>query len=414
MNSLNSNPPFSLKDYFILFIILCSLGFFKIAFVSPGIKNALELLALAMILSSVILLSFYDSSFSFKKRYRVIIYIMFFSVFLSMFAAYFFHKQGFVTTLVVQRSVYFILFYFLLHKLKIHPNTLLKIFIFMALAHIVLYAAQTAIYPAKILDTKMSVDRGTVRIALPGGGYIFMVYFLALSLYFITKKYKYLVLYIATISIVVLWGARQSISSLALMTMVYILLSKRIKSKFLIYTLVLLSVIPFYFLFKDIFDSMFQVTKSQSEDVDSNMRLLSATYYLTDFIPNKICYLIGNGVASLNSEYGQRLAYIQYSLGYWREDIGLIGSWSKYGLLFALGELAIWIKLAAKKLPEKYSFIRYNAIAGLLIIFGGAGPFNEPDGAIVMCSMLYLQDVVLTFQDPKYELQADLHPDTHS
>ena len=319
---------------------------------------------------------------------------------IGLFSAKFFHDQPFAITIIAQHGIYFILFYFLLHKLKPHPDKLLTIFIWLGYIYCILYAIQWAIFPRQIIFANMLFDRGTVRIFMPGSEYLFSGYFILLGRFFFTKKLKYIVYLVPYIIILLLMGTRQMIASLVFATLVNVMLSRTIRSKFFMYMLIAACLIPFYFVFKDIFDQMLQVTAEQkSEGITANIRFRAIVFYLFNFNENPLWMLIGNGMPDVLSDYGKTISSFGQNMGYYLEDIGLFADFFHYGIILVIAKLSIYIRLVKWPLPEKYTFIRYNVITILLTLFTGAG-LNSSVLALT-CMMMYISDISST--DSKLE-----------
>jgi len=92
----------------------------------------------------------------------------------------------------------------------------------------------------------------------------------------------------------------------------------------------LLRFIPIFFIFLDIFMQLFAVTQQQGNQSEDDIRISSATFFLTTFNPNKYAYIVGNGVSSLNSNYGVLVQSYKDYRGFYQSDIGLIGEYSRF------------------------------------------------------------------------------------
>jgi hypothetical protein len=110
-------------------------------------------------------------------------------------------------------------------------------------------------------------------------------------------------------------------------------------------------------------------------------------------MPNKMAYILGNGVDSQNAEYGLLIQLYKNKLGFYQSDIGIIGTYSKFGILFILGELAVYFKIFKKRLPEDITFIKYVFIFSFLTIVTGSDSFIVMDGIVGTSLLLYLIDV---------------------
>ena len=194
-------------------------------------------------------------------------------------------------------------------------------------------------------------------------------------------------------TIFVLMGSRQAIAAIVLITLLFILQTKIVKSKVLLFLIIGMAFIPIFFLFQDIILAMFEVTQKQSQTIESNIRLKAAKFFLTDFFPNGWAYFTGNG-ASGSSLYGLRIFRYSNEYRYYQSDIGLIGDYTKYGFLFVLGVMIILYRVLIKKIPEKLMFIKYKFMAMILTLVTGAGP-GGAHSIVTNCLLLYLLDLYL-------------------
>jgi hypothetical protein len=310
-----------------------------------------------------------------------------------MFAAFFFHKQKFEITAVTQRFIYFFIGYAFLHAIKPKPEELIRIIMYFGILYIILYFIQTALYPVKLFDARILRERGTLRIFIAGSGYLFLAYLIGLALFIKTFHYRYLVLCMFALIIFVLLGTRQVIAPAAIVSILMILFSKKVKTKFVTIILLLLITIPIYYLFRDIFTSMVEVTQKQISNYSQDVRYKAAIFYLFEFFPNKLAYLTGNGVPSSLSPYGHRVNAFQDMLGFYQSDIGIIGDYAKFGILAVIAQIAIFIRVLFFKLTEELKFIKYYFISLILAIFISGGSFSYAENILIMCILMYMIDV---------------------
>lgn len=381
------------KRLIVLFIILCSMGMFNVAFLGKDMIKVLELSGIGAILLVIILQIVYSRGETFVYSFKVEILLIFTGILLSMLMAYSGHNQGFSTTAIAQRFMYFYLFYFALHLIRISDKDLEKLMIYLAIAHVIFYMMQFMAFPNKIFDVRTSEDRGTLRIFLPGLSYLLLSYFYILNKLFERFSPGRLALLFFFFSIFILMGTRQIILSMFMLTMINVLLSKRVKSKAFIMVLVLLSIIPILFMFQDIFLNMLNVSQAQSEGFTEDIRVRAATFFLTELFPNKIAYITGNGADSANSNYGFLIQSYRDAYGYYQSDVGLIGDYSRFGAFFVLGVFIIIFRVLTAKLSAEYSYIKYFYINILLTLFTGGGAFGEGDSIVAICFTLYMIDI---------------------
>lgn len=406
------------KKIIVLFVILASMGMFNLFILGETIIKVIELAGIGLIMMVIFLQFTYNQGKNFNYSFKWEILFIFTGLGLSMLTAYAGHGQGFSTTLIVQRFMYFYFFYFALHLIRISDSDLEKIMITIAIVYVVFYLIQFISYPNKIFDVRISVDRGTLRIFLPGLSYVFLAYFYILNLQFTRFSIGKLLLLFLFLSIFVLLGTRQIIFSIFLLTIINVLLSKRVKSKTLILILVLLGIIPVVFMFQDIFLNLLAVSQFQSQGIEDDIRVRAAGFFLFELFPNQVSYMTGNGVSSNNTNYGQTIQMYKDVLGFYQSDVGLIGDYSKFGVFFVIGVISIIIRVLAGKLSEQFAYIKYFYILILLTLFTGAGLFGESDSIVAICFTLYIIDidkynrtVILEEETYEVELKTEENPD---
>jgi hypothetical protein len=380
------------KKIIIVIVILTSVSLFNLIFVPPIVIKMLLFGVPAGMLFLLLFHNLYEKSFRFKPRFKVEIGLIFCAVILSMFGAYYFHKQDFAITAVTQRFMYFLLFYPLLHALKPTLEEMVKIIVVLGILYAILYIMQTLAYPTKLVDIKMFIDRKTLRITMAGSGFLFLTYLIAITSFIKTYNKRYLIICLLAMVVFILLGTRQVIAPAALLTILSILFSKKVKSRALTIFLMVLMILPAFFLFKDIFTAMFEFSQKQAGHFSQDIRYKAAIFYLTEFFPSKLAYLTGNGVPSGLSPFGQRVKFFNEIFGFYQSDIGIIGDFSKFGILIVIAQFSIYFRVIFMRLPNELDFIKLSFIALLLTLIVGSS-FCSADNVVIICISLYLVDI---------------------
>lgn len=381
------------KKAIILFIIVASMGVYEFAFLGKDLIKIIELSGIALIALIIMLQLVYSSGERFKMKFGWEIAIILFGVFISMFTAYTGHQQGFSTTIVAQRFMYFYFLYMALHFIQISDIDLEKIIVYLGITFVLFYLIQFILYPTVIFDVRTAVERGTVRIFLQGLSYVILAYFLILNKLFEEFSPGKLILLFVFFSVFILMGTRQVILTMFMLTVMNVLFSKRIKSKTLIMLMVVASAIPIILIFQDIFLSILSVSQEQSESFEDNVRVRAATFFLTELFPNRLSYITGNGAPSTNSPYGQMIQMYMDVFRFYQSDVGIIGDYSKFGAFFVIGVLILLTKVLISKISSEYIYIKFFYFSTLLTLFTGGGGFGDGGGIVVVCITLYILDI---------------------
>jgi hypothetical protein len=306
--------------------------------------------------------------------------------------AKFSRDQSFMQSLYSERAIFYFLFYFLLHQMKINVRDLEIIFIIFGFVYMVLYLIQYTLFPRILFDVFMFKDRGTVRVYLPGSDYIAVAVFYFAQKFFTTNHLKYLLLVFMLYSIFILLGGRQTMILMAFF-LVLLLFSKRVKSRMGISIIIGIALTLVFFIFKDIIDQMIITTQWDLGKGKDYARIRATTFFLTDFYLSPWAYITGNGVPSNDSQYGKEiLSYV--SKGLYLGDIGTIGHYVMYGAFFIIGVLGICFKVLIKKFENIYSYLKYIFIGFTFSLITGPG-FGNSDFIVFICCALYIVDVSL-------------------
>ncbi len=381
-----------LKNIIVVFVILASISFLNLIFIPESLIPVLQVGAICICLLFIVLHTIYDSSIKLKKFFTIEITLIFIAVLLSMFGAYFFHDQKFHITAIAQRPLYFLLFYFLLHNLRINSEILIKTFVIISITIAFLYIAQTIVFPIKLFNVEIFKDRQTLRFFIPGTGYMVITYFLYLGKTLESNNYKYITVCLLMLIVFIMMGTRQIIVSTFLVTIFALTTSKKIHSKILFAFLIAISIVPIYLLFKDVILAIFEVSKLQTADIKSYVRIKAALFYLFDFSPSKISFILGNGISSANSSYGLQVQHYGIALGYFLSDIGIIGEYVKFGILFVMAELSMLIRISLMRLSKNIMFIKHSIFVILLTILVGE-LISTAGGIVLTCILLYIVEL---------------------
>jgi hypothetical protein len=382
-----------LKKLVILFILLSALSLYTINFIPKSFIDLMKLTSTFMMLIIVFFDQFSNQKEDRGYNFKWEVNLIFLAVFFSMFIARYYHNQDFSITFVSQRFMYFYLLYYTLHALKINGKDLEELLIPFGIVYATLYILQYALFPIEIFESRVELDRGTVRIFIPGSGFMFLSYYKCLNHYLSDRKIKYLLL--AMLFFIVggiLTGTRQSLASLTLMSTAFIFFNKQVKSRTVIIAFASLAAMAFFIIFQDFLTDLIDLTQKQMSNDKPNIRVLAATFFLTDFMPANIAYIFGNGMDSMNAEFGMRVSHYKLILGFYQSDIGIIGDYTKFGLLFVIAQLSIMSKLIFGKLPANISYYRYFFIASAITMFTGSNGYARIDGIAFICIIFYIID----------------------
>jgi hypothetical protein len=380
------------KQIIVLFIILASALFFKTVFIPAQVGLLMVFAANALMLLTIILSFIYDRGRYFPHDSGWTIGLVFLALFLGLYGAMWGHNQSFILSFWAQTSMYFYLFYFFLHVLRVKPDELERMIIIVGLIYVFIYFFQYIIYPRIFFGGRASEERGTVRLFIPGSSFAGFAYYLFLQRGFTSKQKIYFVLCLIILAVPLLQGTRSSILTVLLGTLIFIIMSKQVKSKLVVLFLMVASAALVFLVFQDIIMNLIEVSKTQASQEDDDIRVRSAKFFLYEFSPTPLNFWIGNGESHGAAAYGMKVYFYKVNFGFYQSDIGILGEYSKYGVLWVICVFLILRKFLVTRIAPRYAYIKYWAIISILNEILGGG-FSRPTEIIVITSVLYIYDV---------------------
>lgn len=380
-----------INNLFLILIILCSTGFYELSILGPFQKIA-EFAGIGLILALLFIHIVYSEQKTIPHNFTIPIVLIFISLITSTLMAKYSRDQNIGDTLTAQSAMYYYIFYFLLHQLKIRPKDLEVIFVVFGILYVVIYLIQFLVFPKLIVDAYVRLDRGTIRIYMSGSAYLSVAYILSVQSFFRTNKIKFLLLLFTFLSIIVLSGGRQTLAIMILVLILFLVFDKKVKSRLLLFLLGIVGSIMIYLLFQSIFDALIFQSHSDASMGQDYIRLKATIFFLTDFFKNTFSYLTGNGMFANDSSYGIEISRYQLQNQFFLGDIGIIGNFAIYGSFFLLGVIMIFIRVYRLKIESHFIYIKFMFIVIFLSILTG-GAFAQGHFICFIVCILYLFDV---------------------
>ena len=392
-----------LKKIYISLIVLCGLRLYELMILQDYTKIS-HLMGIGIIFILIIVYGVYDSSQKFKPNFTIFIIIILISLPASMYIANTVYDQSIQLSLVGERDMFYYFAYFAVHAIKAKPKDIERIFLYFGFIFIIFYFIQMIVYPHELFNVSIFKDRGTLRVFLPGITYMVVGFFYTLQNFLEKNQVKYLVFNFLSLSIMILIGSRSLLLVVLLVTIINLLISKRIKSKILIYILSAFGAVILLIMFKNIFVQMLEVTQHTRKTGLENIRIRAIGFYFTTMFPNGLSYIFGNGVASGESELASRMFLYSSKYGYYISDIGIIGNYINYGAFFVIGVIGMLWKIFKTKIEPSFNHLKYFFLVVLLTLPTGGG-FSASELIVVVCLSLYILDVS-TFFNKKTEIKS--------
>ena len=380
------------RQVLVFFILFTSTGFYLISFVPKGIRLPIFFATAFFLALAVIIWAIYEKKQGFKRNFNFEIILFLLATVSGMIGANIGHGQNFFLSIWANNYMYFYFLYFFLHMVKLRPHQVEKILIILAIIYLALFFIQYIIYPTIITSARIALERGTVRIFLPGGAIALFIFFYFLQKSLSENSLRYGIYCVLYLMVPILMGTRNAIATILFGTVVFILFNKYVRSRLGIIFLTGFAALLFFVIFQDIIMNLVEVSSNQAAQEGDDIRLRSATYYLTDFYPVKLNYLIGNGTSHMRSAYGLKIMYYKANYGFFQSDLGILNGYIKFGVLFVIACFLVLRKLFIIKVHPKYGFIKFWAVV-LLIQTIISYPFTIASSIAAISTVLYLIDV---------------------
>lgn len=356
----------------ILFLLVLITGGISFLYWPGGINRwIVRLMAFLMLL--FIVKNNSSPSFHFKK---IVLFLAFYP-FVTIVTSAIFWKQSVYTSINVLLPHMLWLLYFPLHKYSLSEKEIYKSFLLFSLLILFLQVVQQFTYPdvywgvyseeamvnmnrTEIVDTR----NGIYRFRLDENSYT-TVFVLLYCLDLLKSKFsiKSLLVVMLMFVSVYLTLTRQVMASCFFVVLLS-LLGKNFFSFRILLFLLILALIGWNY-----YDFLFEDMTSQSkEDLDDdNIRILSYLFYFELIVANFVSFLFGNGMWGGESPFAKLADTWQFDMGLYTVDIGFVGFWFHYGLLYIMIFIYVNYILLVKYNRVLPNYIKYTVLFTLLM-----------------------------------------------
>lgn len=315
--------------------------------------------------------------------------------FLSIVPAALIHGQNIGESFYGTKFNLLYLEFFLLYIINIKEADILKIIWYLGVGWCMVEIIQQFTYPQIWFATRIGENNNTIEIRngiyrfnIIGREFGLLMLFYTFVKYLQTHKTKYILGILIGLTGIYLLATRQIIVATAFSLLYGFFLSKKIN---LISTIGIGFIILLIYLNSDrLFGEYIEKTSEQLSD--TNIRLLSYEYYgISQNGGNLFQILLGNGCPGRNSQYAIEINKLEEVYGLFRADIGIVGMYSQYGLLYVINILAFFMYcFKMRKYIDLYlrMFIIFMITTSIMLWHFGLN-FERIS---IMCLILYLID----------------------
>lgn len=352
------------KTAYIFILLLFTVNFWNIGAFSILLNQDIQLVVLTVVML-IGFLTYRKQNFIDKKKYSWFYKLIIAGIVLSLIPLVLFRGQGLVESVLVYRNYVGLLIFPLLFYIQPKPQeiiTALKwncIFtIFFVLLSIVDQSLFFVVDEAKLLNEEQRIARtdsyDTIILA-SGNGLLFYVYYAICLMNMIKKPTPVNVNWvIVCYGITILYQNRQQLI-LATLLLLYAVWHIR-ERKWARYLMVVGGILLFFYSI-DMWQSLFFETADDVDNKDTG-RMASLVYFLFQHNQNIFEYILGNGMPTLHSQYGQMIFDLGERFAIWSGDLGVIGIWSNFGILPLIAIYALCIRVLKKQmLPYSLKFV---------------------------------------------------------
>ena len=347
-----------LKVLFVFLLVVISFDFFGARFLSKTLTLYFWFLYIAVSIALSL-------PFIFRKGQGFIIPIqlIFFSMLISIFTAYISWDQSIMNSVLATVPYMLWIFFFYLLEVKIPIKSIEKIILIYGIIYILLYIyqfthIQNILFGSK--DEFTEEGRGIIRIRFPGGGVFYLASFMAINKLTTQKDKRWLWFLLSILGIVctIMQVTRSAIFGIVILFYYHLIKDLAIYKKLII----TLSFAIFLFLLSTsnnpIIKGISEQQKNDTQEGKNYIRVVAGRYFLSDFSPDDVTRIFGNGVPYSKTNYALYVENLKEQ-GFYLSDVGIIAMYVMFGVLSVIAYSFIWFKSFTLPITKEYYYVKY-------------------------------------------------------
>ena len=314
---------------------------------------------------------------------------------LGFIPAYILHGQGFFASFLGAHINLGYIFFFFLFLVKPKEEQIVKIFCMLGVCWSCIELLQQFTYPTywfatrgDTINSSIEIRNGIYRYGVLGNQFGLILLFYCFEKFMLEKSKKYLLGIIIALIGIYLLATRQIIA----MSIVCLLAGLFMMKKISVGSLVVIAMmsVAIYVNADALFGKFIEMTESVDEDY---IRFLAYEFYGITYNKGSIlAFLLGNGNPYPPSAYSQEIDKYEQSLGLWRADIGIVGMYSWYGIIYVIMILWFFIYVFKnRKYIDVYLQMYVLYMAGTSIMLHHFA--YKLSNVIIGCFILYLIEI---------------------
>lgn len=398
-----------------LFGIIVLLLFFTNIFSIKGYDSDLYRNSTKIVLFIIILYTFFHRNelnkihIRFKKFVLGLIIIPL----LGFIPAYILHGQGFLASLLGAHINLGYFFFFFLFLIKAKEQQIVKIFCIFGIFWSGIELVQQFTYPTYWFATRgdtfehsIEIRNGIYRYNVLGREFGLILLFYCFERFMLEKSRKYLLGIIIALVGIYLLATRQIIAMSVVCLFAGLFMMKKISIGSFMLIAIVAAII--YANAETLFGEFIEMTESVDKDY---IRFLAYEFYgITYNKGNILAFLLGNGSPYAPSSYFQEIDNLEQSFGLYRADIGIVGMYSTFGIMYVIMILWFFIYVFRhRKFIDTYLLMYVLFMAGTSIMLHHFA--YSLSNVIIGCFIFYLIEINITKnkrrlqKKPLYEIQ---------
>lgn len=356
------------KNVIYALLVLMSIQFFSFR---PWVENenAADIIRVIGVVLLVSSLAFYKKSSGLFFGKEVVFFLATFV--LSSVSSYLLYGQSFYASLKGSANYFFAAgLYFLAHKYEIKEDFIFKLLLICTLFFTAMEIIEQFTYPNYWFCGRVEKEgRDTVEMRMGlWRMYIFGIYIVLLAYSLFLQKIvqgdntrrNLIYLAIAFVGIVCYVSRKDIYAAASIVPLAFLFSrgSRGIKTKFVLglFIIAALMVVP------SMMEDLNSQTSMEIGDEDF-IRYVAAQYFIFDMNSSPLYYLFGAGIPSGNSSLNMHVSELVEYYGIYQSDCGIVGYFSKVGILGVLSYILIIAKII-----KNYKYVDIGLLLFLVLI----------------------------------------------
>lgn len=375
-------------------ILLVLLLFFTNIFSIRGYDSDLYRNFTKIVLCILIIYTFFhwDKLKNIHIRFKKFVLGLIIIPILGFIPAYILHGQGILASLLGAHINLGYFFFFFLFLIKAKEEQIVKIFCILGICWSCIELVQQFTYPTYWFATRgdnfgqsLEIRNGIYRYSILGREFGLILLFYCFERFMHEKSSKYLLGILIALVGIYLLATRQIMAMSIICLFAGLFMMKKIS----VGSFVLIAIVSIiiYANAKTLFGEFIEMTESVDKDY---IRFLAYEFYGITYNKDSIlAFLLGNGVPYPPSAYSQEIDKYEQSFGLWRADIGIVGMYSWYGIIYAI--LILWFftyVFKHRKYIDSYLLMYVLFMAGTSVMLHHFG--YKLSNVITGCFIFYL------------------------